>query len=284
MLSVSQPRSSRVRRAFTLVELLVVVAIIGILIGLLLPAVQAAREAARRAACLNNLHQIGVAMHHYHDAFGKFPPGGIEIASLTQSIPRYECRQIAWSALILRFVEQGGVSDLLHFDKRFDSEENAEAAKCVVPTYLCPSVARDSKWVHGRAACDYGGIMGFQDAKGDVTVTGSGLTNGMMLNNRGIAMKEITDGCTNTLLVSEDAAWQDGQWINAQNVFVVSWPINIPVQNDNEIRSHHPGGANALFCDGSARFLPTETEKAVLAAWCTRAGGEITGAAAGTAK
>ena len=280
----TNPLPCRRRCAFTLVELLVVIAIIGILIGLLLPAVQAAREAARRTGCLNNLHQIGVAMHHYHNAFGTFPPGGIEIASLTHSIPRYRCRQIAWSALMLRFLEQDGVSDLLHFDKRFDSPENAEAAKCVIPTYLCPSVARDSQWVYGRAACDYGGIMGFEDAKSEVIVSGSGLTNGMMLNNRGIAVREITDGCTNTLLVSEDAAWQDGQWINAQNVFVVSWPINVPVENDNEIRSRHPGGADALFCDGSGRFLCTETEKAILAAWCTRAGGELSGSAAGVGK
>lgn len=271
-------------RAFTLVELLVVIAILGVLVALLLPAVQAAREAARRTACLNNLHQIGVAMHHYHGALGTFPPGGIEIASLTHTVPRYRCRQIAWSAMVLRFLEQDGVSDLLRFDKRFDSPENAQAAKHVIASYLCPSVTRDSNWVHGRAACDYGGIMGFEDAKSEVIVSGSGLTNGMMLNNRGIAVKEITDGCGNTVLISEDAAWQDGQWINAQNVFVVSWPINTPPNDDNEIRSRHPGGANALFCDGSVRFLFDETEKEVLAAWCTRAGGEMAGNSSGMAK
>jgi prepilin-type N-terminal cleavage/methylation domain-containing protein/prepilin-type processing-associated H-X9-DG protein len=278
------PTITRRRGAFTLVELLVVIAILGILIALLLPAVQGAREAARRAGCLNNLRQIGVAAHHYHDAFGSFPPGGIEIASLTHSVPRYRCRQLAWSALLLRFLEQDGVSDLLRFDKRFDSPENAEAAGMVVTTYLCPSVARDSNLVSGRAACDYGGIMGFEDAKNEVIVVGSGLSNGMMLNNRGIAIKEITDGCANTLLVSEDAAWQDGQWINAQNVFVVSWPINTPPNNDNEIRSRHPGGADALFCDGSGRFLPDETELKVLAAWCTRAGGEVIGSPVSAAK
>ena len=87
--------------AFTLVELLVVIAIIGILVALLLPAVQAVREAARRMQCQNNLRQIGLALHNYHAAFRKLPPGGIEVRP---EVPGG--KQLAWSAFVLPFLEQ----------------------------------------------------------------------------------------------------------------------------------------------------------------------------------
>src|SRR5688572_26222129 len=93
-----------VQRAFTLVELLVVIAIIGILIALLLPAVQAAREAARRSQCQNNLKQIALGMHNFHDVYGNFPAG--EVSSNTGVTPTSQARNWVWSALILPFIEQ----------------------------------------------------------------------------------------------------------------------------------------------------------------------------------
>src|SRR5688500_12419399 len=89
------------RKGFTLVELLVVIAIIGILIALLLPAVQAAREAARRYQCTNNLKQIGLAMHNYHDINGKFPPSRIARGDY-----------ITWAVLILPYMEQQAMYEL----------------------------------------------------------------------------------------------------------------------------------------------------------------------------
>ena len=259
---------------FTLVELLVVMAILGILMALLLPAVQAAREAARRAACLNNLHQIGVGLHGYHDVHRTFPPGVIELRSLTGNLPPWVVpRQLAWSAMILPFIEQGPIHEKIDFTQPFDGPDNAEAAAHVIATYLCPSVPRDSNLIDGRGACDYGGITGthFQG--------GNGLVNGVLFNNQPIRIDEITDGTAHTLIVSEDSAWKDGQWINGENVFDVRTNIvNSPPNGDNEIRSKHPGGANGLFGDGSVRFLENEMEQAVLAAVCTRAGGEtVTG-------
>ena len=94
------------KRGFTLVELLVVIAIIGVLVALLLPAVQSAREAARRSACQNNLKQIGLALHNYHDTFLYFPPGGITLGGCCAT-PSYT----SWSISILPFLEQTPLAD-----------------------------------------------------------------------------------------------------------------------------------------------------------------------------
>jgi prepilin-type N-terminal cleavage/methylation domain-containing protein len=258
------------RRAFTLVELLVVIAIIGILIALLLPAVQAAREAARRASCLNNLHQIGVGLHNYHDAHRCFPPGGIEPRPMWPA-----GRQFAWSAFILPFVEQKPVHDEIDFCLAFDAPENAEAAGHVLSMYICPTVPRDSKLVDGRGACDYGGIYG------ERITSPNNPPKGTMLYNRAIRVAEIRDGTSNTLIVSEDGGWHDGQWINGRNVFdqayAINWEPPEAYMIENEIRSDHPGGANGLLSDASARFLSETMDLETLAAICTRAGGEVVG-------
>jgi prepilin-type N-terminal cleavage/methylation domain-containing protein/prepilin-type processing-associated H-X9-DG protein len=255
---------------FTLIELLVVMVILGVLIALLLPAVQAARQAARAVSCCNNLRQIGIGLHGYHEAHGCFPPGGIELRLYWRDVSR---RQLAWSAFLLPYLEQGPLYERIDFGKTFDSPENAPAAAEVVPTYLCPSVPRTSNLVEGRAACDYGGINGQR-------ITGpNNPPNGTMLYDRAIRVEDIPDGLSTTLIVSEDGGWADGQWINARNVFDQAYAINYrppPGQYvENEIRSRHPGGAHAAFCDGSARFLSESMDLKTLAAICTRDGREI---------
>jgi prepilin-type processing-associated H-X9-DG protein len=243
-----------------------------VLVALLLPAIQAAREAAHRISCCNNLHQIGIGMHAYHNVNNMFPPGAIEMRSLT-TLPRFKARQIAWSALILPYVEQGNVYAMLDLSKPFDNARNSEGAAKVLPLYLCPSVPRTSFLVQNRGACDYGGILG-QTLKPSAS-----MQDGVMIHvDPGftpISIERIHDGTTQTLMISEDAGWTDGQWINGQNVFVVSWPINCPPNGDNEIRSNHPGGANSLFCDGAVHFLNQEMDTDTLKAICTRSGGEV---------
>lgn len=266
----------RPQHGFTLIEVLIVVAIIGVLAGLLIPAVQSAREVARRATCLNHLRQIGFALHAYHDSHGTFPTGCAELAT----------KRIAWSLLILPRLEQQPVFE--RFDQRYAYRHlnNRVPAETVIPTYLCPSTARlatdrigdrtgdrnrNGRWDPGDdlAATDYGGMAG--SAIGSM----ADLLNGVLIYDRAIAIRDIRDGLSQTILVAEDTGRgvaMDGEWSNGENIFDQSGPINL-LQN-NEMWSDHPGGANALYCDGSAHFLADATATDVLGALCSRAQGQ----------
>ena len=127
----------RVGNGLTLIELLVVIAIIGVLVGLLLPAVQQAREAARRSSCVNNLKQIGLALHSYHDSRKQLPPLALK-ASASSTAAAW-----AWSAVILPFMEYGTLHDTLKVDTTV-SQTLADSAirdqlSTLLPTFLCPS-------------------------------------------------------------------------------------------------------------------------------------------------
>ncbi len=260
-------------RAFSLVELLVVITIIGILLALLLPAVQAAREAARRASCSNNLRQIGIALQSYHAAIYSFPPGGVEHRSMinpkTGKPYGVNGRQLAWSAFLLPYIEQDALRRQLDMGKAFDATENAVAAATVLSVYVCPSVPQDNCLKQGRGPCQYGGIYG------ERITSPNNPPRGVMLYDRAISISEIRDGTSNTLIVAEDCDFTDGQWINGLNVFDQAFAINQAPSYENDIRSKHPGGANGVFCDGSVHFLPESMDLKTLAAICTRAGGEV---------
>ena len=248
---------------FTLVELLVSIAIIGILIGLLLPAVQAVRESARRMQCQNHLRQIGLALHNYHSAYRKLPPGGLGVRP---TIP--DGKQMAWSAMILPFLEQSAVYEKINFDFAFDDLVNAEAASTPIATYLCPTTPRLSPLQRGMGATDYGGIYGER-------ISGPSFPpRGVMIHEVAIRFRDITDGLSHTLVVSEDADFRDGQWINAWNLFDQAFPINRAPKFENDIRSFHSAGANGLFSDGSVQFMTDSMNLQILAAICTRNGGE----------
>jgi prepilin-type N-terminal cleavage/methylation domain-containing protein/prepilin-type processing-associated H-X9-DG protein len=254
------------RVGFSLVELLVVVAIVGILTALLLPAVQRARESANRVRCANNLRQIGIALHHYHDVSGSFPPGGLEWRPPGVSAKR----QLAWSVFVLPFLEQQSVYDRVDLKEAFDSPVNGPAAATVLAVYLCPSTPRSTFHVEGRAVCDFGGVYG------ERITSPNNPPKGAMIYDRPFRLAEILDGAAGTLIVAEASGFPDGQWINGLNLFDQAYAINHAPPGEHDIRSDHTRGAHGLFCDGSVRFLPEALEPKTLAALCTRAGSETT--------
>lgn len=200
------------RSGFTLVELLVVIAIIGILVGLLLPAVQSAREAARRMQCLNNLKQLGLALHNYESAFKHFPPSRLG-AKLPIEGGVGESTYQSWTTLILPFAEQSNLQNLMDFNFAWSAMRNRPAVGTQLPLFLCPSAPGsdrvDSYWCAGAAAGDYGSI---NEVKKKVYTTvlgipapGEGARVGALSKGRNNAIRDIRDGTSNTLMIAEAA-------------------------------------------------------------------------------
>ena len=252
-----------VRCGFTLVELLVVLAVIGVLVGLLLPAVQAAREAMRQADCGSRLHNIGLGLHNYHATFGKFPPGAFEVRPQVRG-----GKQFAWSAFILPQIEQGGLFERIDFGRAFDDPVNQAAAAVELAIYVCPSTPRDQMRRGGLGATDFGGIYG------ERIMTNNTPPRGAMIHDTALGTRDFLDGTAATMIVAEDADFPDGQWINGRNLFDQAFAPNGAPKFENDIRSFHPGGAMTLHADGATHFITEQIDLEVLAARCTRNGRE----------
>ena len=195
------------RFAFTLVELLVVIAIIGVLVALLLPAVQAAREAARRTQCSNNLKQMGLAVHNFHDTMRKLPssvrPGGLTTA------PR-----IAGLTLLLPYLEAKNSYDKYDQTINWGDAGNLPVTSLPIPSYNCPStpvskkrldgIPENSPWVGVVATTDYSPTIGV-----DPRLLSAGLVDfadtGMLPKNGEPRFADVTDGLSNTLMYAESA-------------------------------------------------------------------------------
>ncbi len=255
-----------------------VIAIIGVLVSLLLPAVQMAREAAHRAQCTNNLKQIGIALHGYHDVHNTFPSGGWIAVS---GQPATQKMNTGWSASVLPWLEQRPLFDSLNLSVVYDDPANSTATFTVLQVYLCPSEPRKTYWNRSpgdqfdHADADYGGMYG-ERGLSSPTVTNNP-PRGPMVFNQPISLAAIIDGASQTLQVSEAPEAINAMWASGHNVFDQAYPINArpPSEYGEELTSQHPGGVNALFADGSVHFLKNQTDRRVVAALCTRDGGEI---------
>jgi len=255
-------------RAFTLVELLVVIAIIGILVALLLPAVQAAREAARRMSCSNNMKQIGLALHNYHDTYKTFPygegatpsPGTVATAGLNWNGPN-------WRVHILPYLEQNTIYEQLSFSHTFDAcrpgfsvaangGPNAILGGYTTPVYRCPSSSVPINGVNvapsptnnnrdNAQLIDYVGIMGstpdtaanFPGAgcSGQTGYGGIYCSNGTLVPNITYKFADVTDGTSNVIIVGEQ-----------------SGPIVDVNGTRRDIRSNYYGG----WCAGTRNDVP----------------------------
>ena len=193
------------RRGFTLVELLVVIAIIGILIALLLPAVQAAREAARRSQCTNNLKQLALAFHNYHDTFKVLPPYAMQNAiNQTTLVPASHWLSYGGFTSLLPFIEQASLHDQIKSVSNGFTLQNDNAAVHpshrlnTVTAFRCPS---DSAFPDAN----FKGNSNYAMCAGSNIGWGIGLTlrNGIFRRDQGVTFAEIRDGTSNTIMLGE---------------------------------------------------------------------------------
>ncbi|MCA8984988.1 MAG: DUF1559 domain-containing protein [Planctomycetaceae bacterium] len=217
---------ARKRCGFTLIELLVVIAIIAILVALLLPAVQQAREAARRSSCKNNLKQIGLALHNYHDTHQVFPPGLVQptnsLGSPNQATAAPSCAGCnpgwGWAALILPFMEQGALYDAAGIGTGSLPFDHQSAYRTVIAAYMCPSdvgasvddSGTASMWARQTAAgweaakSNYMGNNDHYFTNRDSSDTNpSHAPTGIFWRHSKVSMRDITDGTSNTILAGE---------------------------------------------------------------------------------
>jgi prepilin-type N-terminal cleavage/methylation domain-containing protein len=289
-----------IRKGFSLVELLVVVGIIGLLLALLLPAVQKVRETAARLACKNNLRQIGLACHHYHDAHGSLPAAYVNPG---QRLQRYT--PLDWPVLLLPYIEQQPLwqqtLDAYRVEPLPWVNPPHVGLATVIRIYSCPTDARLDDPItddqgYTAAYCSYQGVAGGTKA------------DGAMRADKGVRLAEIVDGTSHTLLIGERpppgrllaGAWYtlmvaDPAWITDDYSVGARLPyMSVFLNRDvggckgpfhfgpgrienpcdcNHFWSLHPGGANFVCADGSVHFLPYDAVD-IMIPLATRAGGE----------
>jgi prepilin-type N-terminal cleavage/methylation domain-containing protein/prepilin-type processing-associated H-X9-DG protein len=293
-------RTRAARCGFTLIELLVVIAIIAILIALLLPAVQQAREAARRTQCKNNMKQIGLALHNYHDTFLVFPPGYVYVNENGQSpeaINPQGWNWVGWMVRVMPFVEQTALYNAIQAAGAMDQNQNwmqiteftDELATTPLAVYRCPTDTmgpvntRRGNWGTSNYGCVNGGDFARTDGNPPYT--------GIMFVNSSVDIGDIADGTSNTAMVGEREITTPrknrGIWPGATNN--IAWydiggvmknhpnnSLNSPT-GGAAFSSMHVGGAHFLFADGHVQFLSENMDTSDWERLGKRADGEVLG-------
>jgi prepilin-type N-terminal cleavage/methylation domain-containing protein/prepilin-type processing-associated H-X9-DG protein len=296
-------RSTVSRSAFTLIELLVVLAIVSLLLGLLLPAIQHVREAANRTTCQNNLHQLGLALHNYHDKYGVLPSG-----YLCRCRPDndYTAPGWGWGALLLPFIEQQSLTRQIGWRNPVEQAGNQEVRIAIVRLFACPSDRETGVFTvqdpNGAPLADaatnsYAACYGAGGEIADAPSKG----NGLFFRNSRLRPADILDGLSNTLAIGERGAFftqtpwagavthgttrvTPGAPTNSQAVegaatqtlaHTGSHTLNDGNADPDDFFTPHPGVGAFLFADGSVRSIKASVDLEVLQALSTRSGGEI---------
>lgn len=266
MMSRRQRSLATASFGFTLVELIVAIAVIGVLMSLLLCGVQASRDAARRAQCANNLRNQVLSLQNFCATFQSFPAGRV-ISKGTE---------YSWCFEVLPYMDQGALAAQFDRTKPWSAGQNAALADTSLRIYRCPGALKK-----GPGKTDYGGIMG--STLSDVSVDLIGFYNGILIEAGkpggrpdAVRLGEVSDGTSNTIAIAESCdrgAAELARWVSGLNCFShENGQVN--GQRGDSIFSNHLGGAYAAFADGKVQFLSSSTALNVLGAICTRNGGE----------
>jgi prepilin-type N-terminal cleavage/methylation domain-containing protein len=293
-----------VRPAFTMIELLVVMAIIGVLVALLLPAVQAAREAARRTQCRNNLKQIGLALHNYLDRMQVWPPA---YSSAYDASGNDTGMGWGWASFLLDDLEQPALKKEIIFGLQVSDPANLIPATMSLSAFICPadvyietftiSVDPNGNPLTPPVTVARGNYVAVNGNNG---VTGNQATNdGAFLEDKSFRPRDITDGLSSTFFISErchnmsDTTWTGAVTgagvvdhrdpspaaIEGSAALVLGHcgphaPNNPLVTDADALASMHPIGANFLMGDGSVQYVNSFIDLGVYDALASRAGGE----------
>lgn len=299
------------RRGFTLIELLVVIAIIAVLIALLLPAVQQAREAARRTQCKNNMKQLGLAMHNYHDTFRVFPPGWIAVDPATNAQSAHEgLSGFGWGTMLLPQLDQSPLYNQLNLNLAINDPVNQPLIKTILPAFVCPSdIAPKQTWeieeegspgtvLAELATANYIAAFGTEELDGcenapgtaPVSAQGQCIGDGTLYHNSRIGIRDITDGTSSTIFIGERKTKpQDGWWSTwsgmvpeGEEAFQrilgsLDHVPNHPSSHLDDFSSYHVGGSQFLLADGHVRFVSENIDSQLYKALGTIQGGETVG-------
>lgn len=237
-----------------------------VLAALLLPAVQQAREAARRTQSQNNLKQIGLALHNFHDVNQNFPAGTHENEKLKPE------KRLSWQAEILPYVDQAAIYNQINFNKAWDDEANAEIVKIQLPVYLNPSLVVAPNGKVGLT--HYVGIAGL--GKDGPLLPVDNAKAGFFGYDRVTRIQDITDGTSNSMAVC-NASKDLGGWATGGPSTIRPLTKKPYINGPDGLGGVHAGGMHVLFADGSVRFISEHINADLLEALTTISGGEAVG-------